>query len=177
MGKQLFLRKFTILTFAFIFMLTAFFPLSHAYAKEKGQQEKEQFKLREAETGFRVLPYLQSPTDTSVKISWISEFNEPGIVTLTSPETERQVVKSSPYYMDLMEYTAKELQQELTYDSGNGVMQTIPQGSWLKSNSNYKHTITLEKLKPNTTYYLHVQQGKETHRSQFKTFPTRKDWE
>ena len=54
-------------------------------------------------------------------ISWVSELNEPGTVRVTGPGIKAKKVTSTPKYMDLMEYTEKELNQELNYNAGNGV--------------------------------------------------------
>lgn len=133
--------------------------------------------LREPKSGFRVLPYLQSPSSTSMTISWVSELNEAGTVTVTGPGIDDRTITSNPRYMPLMEYTKLELTQELTFDNGNGILQSIPQGSWLESNHNYKHSVTINNLKPNTTYQLTVKQGTDTHTSTFKTFPERDNWD
>ena len=81
-------------------------------------QEKAGFTLRAPEQGFRVLPYLQSPASTSMTISWVSELNEPGTVRVSGPGMKALNVTSTPKYMDLMEYTEKELNQELNYNAG-----------------------------------------------------------
>ncbi|MGP4039209.1 fibronectin type III domain-containing protein [Gracilibacillus sp. D59] len=133
--------------------------------------------LREPETGFRVLPYLQSPTSTSMTINWISELNKSGKVIVAGRGVKAQKRTSTPQYMELMEYTEKELDQELKYDSGNGVEETITKGSWLESDSNYKHSVTINGLRPNTKYQFTVKQGKKTFTSSFETYPEREDWE
>jgi len=175
MMRNSFFRRLVISTFVLLIIVSS--PLANAAEKEKEVQENPESKLRDPETGFRVLPYLQSPTSTSMTMSWVSELNEPGTVIVTGPGIKREIVTSTPYYMDLMEYTEKELKQELSYDSGNGVVETIPQGSWLESNSNYKHSVPIDGLKPNSKYYITVKQGKEKHTSRFETFPDRKDWD
>ncbi|MDO5498518.1 MAG: hypothetical protein Q4F67_02435, partial [Propionibacteriaceae bacterium] len=38
-----------------------------------------------AESGFRVLPYLQSPSSTSMTINWISERDIPGVLSISGP--------------------------------------------------------------------------------------------
>ncbi|MGK7379126.1 metallophosphoesterase family protein [Planococcus sp. 1R117A] len=173
--KKAFSSKLTISTMALLIGISGLLPTSPL--AEEGQDSSE-FALREPETGFRVLPYLQSPASTSMKISWVSELDEPSTVTVTGPGIKgKKTVTSDPYYMDLMEYTEKELKQELTYDSGNGKTETIPQGSWLESNANYKHSVSIEGLKPNSTYSYKVKQGEETHHATFKTYPERDKWD
>ena len=177
MQKNLLLRKLAISTFASLIAVTGPLATAGAVAKEKVIKENQESKFREPETGFRVLPYLQSPTSTSMTISWVSELNEPGRVLITGPGIKSKKVTSTPQYMELMEYTERELEQKLTYNSGNGVVETIPQGSWLESNSNYKHSVTIDGLKPNSKYHITVKQGKQTHTSKFETFPDRENWD
>lgn len=177
MKNNLFLRRLAISSFASLIAVASSLPITGAVAKEKVEQENPESTLREPETGFRVLPYLQSPTSTSMSISWVSELNEPGTVIVTGPGIKAKKVTSTPHYMDLMEYTDKELKQELTYNNGNGVVETIPQGSWLESSSNYKHSVTIDELEPNSKYTIIVKQGKETHTSKFETFPDRENWD
>ncbi len=159
------------------FIITSSLVTTGAASKQDVEQVSQQSTLREPETGFRVLPYLQSPTSTSVTINWISELNEPGRVTVAGPGVRAQKETSIPQYMELMEYTEQELEQELSYDSGNGVIETIPQGSWLESNANYKHSVTIDGLKPNTKYQYTVKQGKKTHTSSFVTYPEPENWD
>ncbi|WP_286230022.1 metallophosphoesterase family protein [Neobacillus mesonae] len=177
MKKNLLLRRLVIPTFASLIAVASPLITLGAAAKEKVPQETSPSTLREPKTGFRVLPYLQSPTSTSMTISWVSELNEPGNVIVTGPGIKMKKLISAPHYMGLMGYTEKELKQELTYNSGNGIVETIPQGSWLKSNSNYKHSVTIEGLQPNSTYHITVKQGKGTHTSRFATFPDRENWD
>ncbi|WP_197046612.1 metallophosphoesterase [Oceanobacillus salinisoli] len=176
MKKKLILCTLAMTTFA-SFIITSSLVTTGAASKQDVEQVSQQSTLREPETGFRVLPYLQSPTSTSVTINWISELNEPGRVTVAGPGVRAQKETSIPQYMELMEYTEQELEQELSYDSGNGVIETIPQGSWLESNANYKHSVTIDGLKPNTKYQYTVKQGKKTHTSSFVTYPEPENWD
>ena len=177
MKKNLLVRRLALSTFASLVVVASPLSITGAVANEKIVQENSDSPLRAPETGFRVLPYLQSPTSTSMTISWVSELKEPGTVLVTGPGMKAKKVTSTPQYMDLMEYTDKEINQKLTYNAGNGVVETLPQGSWLKSNSNYKHTVTIEGLQPNTKYQYKVTQGKKVHTSKFKTYPDRENWE
>ncbi|KAB8130779.1 metallophosphoesterase family protein [Gracilibacillus oryzae] len=142
------------------------------------EKEVSQSVLREPKTGFRVLPYLQSPMSTSMTINWVSELDEAGTVTVSGPGiSATETLTSDPYYMNLMEYTGKELEQELTYAPGNWTRESLTKGSWLESNANYKHSVTIEGLEPNSTYQYTVQQGEESHTESFKTYPENSDWD
>ncbi|MFO1445142.1 metallophosphoesterase [Bacillus sp. Bva_UNVM-123] len=177
MKKKLFIHKLVISSFASLIAIGSLLAAPGANANEKEVQENQVSKLREPVTGFRVLPYLQSPTSTSMTISWVSELNEPGKVIVTGPGIRMKELTSTPHYMKLMEYTEKELKQKLSYDNGNGKKETIPQGSWLLSNSNYKHAVTIDGLDANSTYYFTVKQGEKKHTSHFKTYPKRENWD
>ncbi|MGJ9403884.1 fibronectin type III domain-containing protein [Arthrobacter sp. KK5.5] len=129
------------------------------------------------EPGFRVLPYLQAPTSTSMTINWISETAAAGTAIVKGPglgnprgrgagNTAR--LTSAPEYLELMEYTDKELAQEIP---------GLEQGSWLKSNSNYRHSVTLEGLKPGKRYTYTVTQDGREHAASFRTAPKADDWE
>ncbi|WP_085507121.1 metallophosphoesterase family protein [Thalassobacillus devorans] len=177
MKKSVLLRRIVIPTIASLLAVTSPLPYAEAAPKGKAGQEVSESTVREPKTGFRVLPYLQSPSSTSMTINWVSEIEEPGKVIVTGPGMKAKKMTSTPQYMDLMEYTQKELEQELTYDSGNGVIETLPQGSWLESNSNYKHSVTIDGLEPDTRYNVVVKQGKKTHTSKFETFPDSENWD
>lgn len=118
--------------------------------------------------GFRVLPYLQAPSSTSMTINWISETDEPGTISMSGPGLGKSGQQSSaPAYLDLMEYTQAELDEQIA---------GLEQGSWLKSNSNYKHSVTFEDLKPGKTCNYTVTQSGETHSAAFKTAPKGEAW-
>ncbi|QCU79488.1 metallophosphoesterase family protein [Citricoccus sp. SGAir0253] len=131
---------------------------------------------RAPEPGFRVLPYLQAPTATSMTVTWISETDEPGTVTVRGPGLgsprgagagNTATLTSDPEYLDLMEYTRAELEQEIP---------GLEQGSWLESNANHKHSVVLEGLKPGKEYTYTVRQGGEEHTASFTTAPRGEDW-
>jgi hypothetical protein len=69
---------------------------------------------KDPEPGFRVLPYLQAPASDSMTINWISETDEPGTATITGPGVGKSgTLSSEPMYLDLMEYTQAELDQQI----------------------------------------------------------------
>ncbi|MCK6210055.1 metallophosphoesterase [Georgenia sp. EYE_87] len=118
--------------------------------------------------GFRVLPYLQQPGEDTMTLSWVSETDEPGTVTVSGPGLEgRTTLTSEPRYLDLMEYTEAELTQEI---------RGLEQGSWLLADSNYKHAVTLDGLKADHTYRYTVEQGGQKHSGTFATAPTAEKW-
>ena len=133
---------------------------------------------RAPQPGFRVLPYLQKPAGDSMTINWISELATPGTLVLT-PQAEADGSKpqgrksartftSDPVYQDIMEYSQKELAQTIT---------GLEQGSWLLSNSNFKHSVQVNQLKPGVTYAYTVTQDGRSFEASFTTAPTSKEWD
>ena len=132
---------------------------------------------RDAQPGFRVLPYLQNPKPDAMTISWISETSDPGTLTVTGPgigngkgrgSGNQLKLVSVPQYLPLMEYTQKELDQSIA---------GLVKGSWLKANSNYKHTLTVKGLKAGKDYNYTVNQGGKLHEATFTTAPDADSWE
>lgn len=123
---------------------------------------------QETQPGFRVLPYLQQPGEDTMTLSWVSETDDAGTVTVSGPGLRgRTTFDSEPRYLDLMEYTEAELAQEIP---------GLEQGSWLLSNSNYKHTVTLDDLKADHAYRYTVEQGGHQHTGMFSTAPSAQKW-
>lgn len=122
--------------------------------------------------GFRVTPYLQRPSASSMTVNWVSELDSPGTLALVqqpAPAGARpRTFTSKPEYLPLMEYTQREIDQ------------TIPgleKGSWLKSNSNYKHSIQLVGLRANNRYTYTVTQDGVTFSGEFTTAPLSNRWD
>ncbi|MEL7334522.1 MAG: metallophosphoesterase, partial [Cyanobacteria bacterium J06560_2] len=68
----------------------------------------------------------------------------------------------------LLNYTNAELTQEI---------EGLEQGSWLLGNENYKHTVDLTELSPDSTYEYSVTVGESTFESSFETAPIAEDWD
>lgn len=122
--------------------------------------------------GFRVLPYLQKPSSTSMRISWVSELGSPAKIRLTTngQEIDHQVIE--PEYLEILEYTRAEVDENISHAG-----KALPQGEWLYSNSNYKYNVDFEKLKPNTEYTYTIEMDGIIYKNSFNTFPTKDDWE
>lgn len=122
-----------------------------------------------AQAGFRVLPYLQRPASDAMTVTWVSETPTRGTLVATPQGAgEPRRVRSEPQYQPILEYTAAELAQQVP---------GLTQGSWLKSNRNYKHTVDLTGLTPGTTYRYSVTQDGRTFDGEFTTAPTRDAWD
>jgi len=132
---------------------------------------------RAPEPGFRVLPYLQNPGSHQMTLSWISELDDAGTVRVDGPGLrgdengrKRSVVTltSAPEYQPLLEYTDKERAESIT---------GLERGSWLESESNYKHSVTIEGLRAGKRYRYTVSQNGVEHEGAFETAPSSKDWD
>ena len=152
-------------------------PLLSAPASANPEPANTTLGTRAAEPGFRVLPYLQNPKSDSMTISWISESAAAGTLTVTGPgigngkgrgSGNQRVLKSVPEYLPLMEYTQKELDQSIP---------GLVKGSWLKSNTNYKHTLTVERLKTGKDYSYPVAQDGHVHEPKLSTAPDADSWD
>lgn len=119
------------------------------------------------EPGFRVLPYLQAPASDSMTVVWVGELDSPGSLTVNGPGIGKRTVTSEPVRLDLMEYSDAELAQSI---------RGLEQGSWLYSDDNYQHVVTLKGLKPGKKYTYTVTQDGVSHRATFTTAPTADKW-
>lgn len=121
-----------------------------------------------AEAGFRVEPYLQNPSSTGMTITWFTETSEPAQLTLRGPGLMRPaVLTTTPTYEAALEYTDAERAEQI---SG------LEQGSWLKGEANYKHTVELSGLRPGSTYAYSVGHASSTFSAHFTTAPTADKW-
>ena len=117
--------------------------------------------------GFRVKPYLQRPAAHTMTVNWFSETGTPGTLVL-SGKGEDETKTAEGEYQPQLEYTQAELEQDI---------DGLEKGSWLKSNSNYKHQVVLEDLKPGTEYTYTVTQDDAEYTGTFTTAPSKDEWD
>ncbi|MEQ8206886.1 MAG: metallophosphoesterase family protein, partial [Woeseia sp.] len=107
--------------------------------------------------GFRVLPYLQNPTSSSMNVIWFSDTATAGELALFSAETNdstSQITKTTPTVACELGYHARELAL-----IENGRLPTAP----------FKHVAELRNLQPGTIYrYTVVQNGQQAN-GEFRT--------
>lgn len=109
---------------------------------------------------FRVLPYLQEPSSTGIRINWFTTKNEPGVIRITSNSGGSAIEQTSePLAMPETLYSPLEETERPLYPD-------------MFANANFKHTIKLDGLRPGTTYAYTVQQGSSTFNAIFHTAPT-----
>ncbi|MGK7890939.1 MAG: metallophosphoesterase [Leptolyngbyaceae cyanobacterium] len=118
---------------------------------------------------FRVNPYLQQPSSDGMYITWFTEADTSGDVSITGPGLDAPLTfTTSPTFEPLLGYTNAERNQEI---SG------LEQGSWLLGDENYKHTVDVSGLQPDSTYTYTVTVDGEVFAASFTTAPTADDWE
>ncbi|MEL6556003.1 MAG: metallophosphoesterase [Cyanobacteria bacterium J06621_11] len=117
----------------------------------------------------RVNPFLQQPSSEGMYITWFTEENVPGELSITGPGLDAPLTfTTSPTLEPLLSYTNAELTQEI---------EGLEQGSWLLGDENYKHTVDLTGLSPDSTYEYSVTVGETTFDASFETAPTAEDWD
>lgn len=106
-----------------------------------------------AATPFRVLPYLQHPTQDAMTICWFSNSREPGIVHVEKPEGKWESV-STPQPATALIYNPFR-------EEPAGPHPAMP----------YQHRIRVTDLRPNTEYKYAVRQDGTEHSGVFRTAP------
>jgi hypothetical protein len=123
---------------------------------------------RASQEHFRILPYLQSPSASGIRVTWFTEDGEPGRLTIRGPGAKG----------DRTYEVAGEPQPSLAYTDAERA-QEIPgleQGSWLLGADSYKHTELIDGLRPGHRYRYTVRQGESTFTGHFRTAPTAENW-
>jgi hypothetical protein len=116
---------------------------------------------------FRINPYLQQPSSDGMYITWFTETDGSGDVSIVGPGLETPLIfTTGPTFEPLLSYTDAELNQEI---SG------LEQGSWLLGSDNYKHTVDVRGLQPDSTYTYTVTVDGQVFESSFTTAPTADD--
>lgn len=118
--------------------------------------------------GFRVLPYLQKPASDQMTLNFFGELGTDATVSLKEggKQIQSRTVKG-------------ELQENLRYTEGerDQDIEGLEKGSWLKSNNNYKYSVTFDGLKPATTYEYTATLDGVAKTNSFTTAPTRDAWD
>jgi 3',5'-cyclic AMP phosphodiesterase CpdA len=106
---------------------------------------------------FRVHPYIQNPSSTSMTIQWFSHSLSSGIVEVSCEDAA-----SSPTSV-IQRESSPELANTLAYnpfqEEPGGPHPSLP----------FRHTIVLDDLKPLTKYRYRVTQGSDTVEGSFRT--------
>ncbi|WIM68733.1 metallophosphoesterase [Corynebacterium breve] len=118
--------------------------------------------------GFRVLPYLMKPASDQMTINFFTELGNDATVTVTQSGEVVLEEQARGEYQENLQYTQLELEQEI---------EGLDKGSWLKSNDNYKYSVTVSDLAPNTTYNYTVTVDEVEYSNAFTTAPTSDEWD
>ncbi len=114
---------------------------------------------------FRVFPYLQNPSSDGMLFTWFTEADVAGTLTITGGDLGAPfVVNSAPEFQPKLAYTQTE------------VNDAIAKGYPVLGDTNYKHSVPVSGLSPNTKYTYSVQQDGSVFQSTFSTAPTADDW-
>ena len=104
---------------------------------------------------FRVLPYVQNPAQDAMTVRWLSDENEPGVLTVESPE--------GSYTIRSLPVLARALAYNPIKPEPGGPHPELP---WL-------HSVRVTGLKAGTKYAYLVQQGAKQQGGTIQTAPSR----
>lgn len=113
---------------------------------------------------FRVLPYLQEPSCTGIRINWFTTVVESGKLRVREAGAATDVVSTGSVPIPMPETLYSELEES--------ERAAFPD---MFANANFKHSILLNGLKPGTRYTYTVTQGTSTFASMFHTAPLPED--
>lgn len=113
-----------------------------------------------------VNPYLQQPTSDGMLMTWFTDSDVAGTLTVSGPGLAAPLsITSSPNLMPVLRYTQAERDQAATL------------GYRLLSEDKFKHSTDIRGLQPGQTYTYSLEQGGQSFSSSFKVAPTKTDWE
>ncbi len=116
-------------------------------------------------TSFRVAPYLQQPSSTSMLVTWFTPANQAGRITVRGPGLATAlVIDTTPVNQPQTAYTPAELNQGATL------------GYPIIAGGNWKHSAPVAGLQPGQVYRYTVEQGGQTFSGSFRTAPTAGDF-
>ncbi len=117
----------------------------------------------------RVLPYLQSPSSTSMTLTWFTHETRSTTLTINGPGLRggtRVKVRGSDH--GALTYTDAERAE---------VIDGLEQGSWILADGNVKHQAEVTGLRPGAQYTYRVGEGRHAYRGRFRTAPSSRDWD
>ncbi|VDG76866.1 Calcineurin-like phosphoesterase [Actinobaculum suis] len=121
--------------------------------------------------GFRVLPYLQRPSDTGITINWFTELGTEAKITVTGPglPAEGKTETVAGVHNPVNDYQDYELTQG---DLTRNKELRVPQGAWIRADKPYKYSVDLTGLQTNSAYQYTVEVDGYAHSASFRTLPT-----
>ena len=130
-----------------------------------------------ARAGFRVLPYLQMPKPDSMTVNFFSETGTPATIVVKGPglPAAGATYTVNGTYNPITDYQESELKQgDLKQPNKNAELtdrQALNQGTWIRSNIQYKYSQTILGLTPASDYSYSVTVDGYTHEATFTTSP------
>ncbi len=119
-----------------------------------------------SESRYYVLPYLQNPSPTAMTVTWFSDSNKPG--TLTVDGIGESV--SAPEPAEALTYGASEVEYIHGDKNYSGIHSYVADGK--SPTVHYKHSVRITKLTPDTNYHYSVEQaGADRYTAEFSTAP------
>jgi 3',5'-cyclic AMP phosphodiesterase CpdA len=108
---------------------------------------------------FRVLPYLLSPSSNGIHVNWFTENNEEGLLKIYGFDQKDTIkFESDPMEVEALMYSALEESEKAQFPD-------------MFINKNFKHSIAVKGLHPDTKYKYMVLQNGKRYEAQFKTAP------
>ena len=117
--------------------------------------------------GFRVTPYLQKPSATTMSLNFFGELGTPARVELRRDGHLLYQQNVSGTLQPHLGYTEAEVAEEIP---------GLEQGSWLRSNHNFKYSVSFSDLQPTTRYEYRVVLDGVEYRNAFATAPPSQPW-
>ena len=118
---------------------------------------------------FRINPYLQNPSSESMSFTWFTEQAGAGTLKVFEAGSNQALftATSTPALQSVLAYTQAEKNQ---------VIGGLVQGSWLRSDDNWKHGVDVTGLTPGTQYRYTVEQNGSVFESTFRSAPSKQAW-
>jgi 3',5'-cyclic AMP phosphodiesterase CpdA len=118
---------------------------------------------------FRVLPYQQMATQEGMTFNWFTTSNVAGTISVTGPGLASAIVlTSAPQLVPVLDY---QVPAELSAGGAFPFSTTAIFSSPGVPARNFKHSVTLTGLLPDTEYSYTVTQGASTYSNTFRTAP------
>jgi len=109
---------------------------------------------------FRILPYLQAPSSTGMRINWFTVEDAPGVLrVMPAAGGAVREIRSAPAAVPEGLYSELEESERADFPD-------------MFPNASFKHSVLLEGLAPGTEYACQVAQGESTFAATFRTAPT-----
>lgn len=154
-----------------------FTPMAQAQAQESAGAPVAPFNYvtehpTDPKPGFRVKPYLQKPAATTMSLNFFGEMGTTATVTLSQGGTTLSTAEVTGVNQPHLGYTDLEVAQR-----DEEKIKGLEGENWLRSNNNYKYSVTFSDLTPGTKYDYAVTLDGVTYKNSFTTAPSKENWD